>query len=65
MERSRELPCAPAMWSNGNLTLEAGFAPPPVQEICFAQEKRWPCVRTSSATAAADFSSELERPSVC
>lgn len=57
---------------SGDINLEAGFAPPPVQprscsceEICYAQEKQWSCVRKSSATVAADFSSELELPSIC
>lgn len=71
MERRRELPCAPTVWSNGNLNLEEGFSPPSIQMwyyscevICYAQEKQWPCVRKSSAAVAADFSSDLELPSI-
>lgn len=46
-ERRRELPCAPTVWSNGNLNVEEGFAPPPIQlwyysceVIRYAQEER-------------------------
>lgn len=35
------------------------------KELCYTKEKLRPCVWKSSAAVAADFSSELELPSVC